>query len=132
MEEIITVPGEISPENQKIKENWISALNDLAGCVESWFLQEDKDINISRAYIDKEEDYIGQYTAPVLYFTSNKACAELRPAGRFAFGSIGRVDLTDGKRFYAFLYSRNKGWIFMDNRKPLTKELFFEILEKLL
>lgn len=123
---------EISSENQKIKENWVAALNDLAGCVENWFLQEDKDISVSKAYIDKEEEYIGHYTAPVLTFTRQNAHAELRPAGRFAFGSVGRVDLTNGKRFYPLLYSRNKGWIFMDSRQLLTKDLFFEHLDKLL
>lgn len=124
--------AETSPENQKIKENWIEALNDLAGCVESWFLQEDKGIGVSKTYVDKEEEYIGHYTAPVLTFTRNKVYAELRPAGRFAFGSVGRVDLTNGVRFYPLLYSRNKGWISMDSRQLLTKELFFELLEKLL
>ncbi|MBP7331322.1 MAG: hypothetical protein KBA08_03270 [Firmicutes bacterium] len=56
---------------------------------------------------------------------------KFKPAGRFAIGAIGRVDMTNNRRSYSFLYSSRRGWICMENRQPLTKSLFLELLADL-
>lgn len=128
-------------ENQKIKEDWISALLELMKQLKQWTIEKIKLWEaepgqrvvpvVIETTIEKQEVYIGKYYAPMLTITAEDYLVEIRPVGRFAIGPIGQVNMTDNKKIFSFLYSRRKGWLLMENRKPLTKELFHELLDQM-
>jgi len=129
-------------ENQKIKEDWISALIELMKELKQWTIEKIKQWEaepgqrvvpvVLETTIEKNEVYIGKYYAPMLTITAPEDyLVEIRPVGRFAIGPIGQVNITDNKKTFSFLYSRKKGWLLMENRKPLTKELFYELLDQM-
>ena len=124
--------------NQKIKEDWLAALDGLVIQLKEWIRPHGATCpcctpaaGIIETTEEMEEEHIGKYSMPVLYLKAKNALIELKPAGRFAIGAIGRVDMTNNKRGYALLYSSKKGWICMENRQPLTKTLFLELLADL-
>jgi hypothetical protein len=81
--------------------------------------------------VTKSEEPVGEYQAPMLILTTDQTPIEVCPVGRFAIGSIGRVDITNHKRSFTLLYSKSKGWVSLDQRKPLTEELFKQIFDEL-
>jgi hypothetical protein len=124
--------------NKKIKEDWLAALDSLVKQLKDWIRPHGLSCpgctpaaEIIETTEEMEEEHIGKYSVPVLYLKANNVLVELKPAGRFAIGAIGRVDMTNSKRGYALLYSSKKGWICMENRQPLTKTLFLELLADL-
>ncbi len=119
--------------NQKIKENWVQALNEFTSQVKKWLSKHSQTglLSIEEQFIEKEEEHIGRYVAPMLIIAEANNIIEIRPVGRFAIGAIGRVDMTGGGCSFAFLYSKTKGWIYMGNRKPLSEELFHELLTQI-
>lgn len=129
-------PDEGMLTNQKIKEDWLEALDGLVKQLKEWTRPQHgascpcctPACEIIETKVELEEEHIGRYSAPVLYLKAKNALIELKPAGRFAIGAIGRVDMADNKHRYSFLYSSRKGWICMENRQPLTKTLFLELL----
>jgi hypothetical protein len=135
---MIAPPDEEALTNQKIKEDWLAALDGLVKQLKEWIRPHGATCpcctpaaEIIETTEEMEEEHIGKYSVPVLYLKAKNALIELRPAGRFAIGAIGRVDMTNNKRGYSLLYSSKKGWICMENRQPLTKTLFLELLADL-
>lgn len=131
-------PGEEMMTNEKIKEDWLAALDGLVKQLKEWIRSHGPSCpgcppppEIIETTIEKEEEHIGKYSAPMLYLKVRKTLVEIAPAGRFAIGAIGRVDMTNNKHRYSFLYSSRRGWICMENRQPLTKSLFLELLAHL-
>lgn len=128
-------------DNQKLKEEWVAALLGLMRQLKEWTVEQikvwqaeagDRVIpNVIELTTERNEQYIGRYYAPMLVITAENCLVEILPAGRFAIGAIGRVDMMSGRRSYSFLYSRRKGWVCMENRRPLTKELYLELLNQL-
>jgi len=120
---------------QKIKEDWVLVLDNLTNQIKQW-LSEDEDehklIKINKIFIEKSEEHIGNYIAPMLVITKENAKVEIRPIGRFAIGAIGRVDMANNRRSHTFLFSNKKGWISLENRKPLNKDLFYKYLDDML
>lgn len=119
--------------NQRIIDEWITALNNLIDQVKVWvssypYNDSFKAIDLM---VNKSEEPVGEYQAPMLILTTDHTPIEICPVGRFAIGAIGRVDITNHKRSFTLLYSRSKGWISFDQRKPLTEELFKEFLDEL-
>lgn len=119
--------------NQKIIEEWIAALNSLMSQVKQWVSSFPQKNSFSAVdlMVNKSEEPVGEYQAPMLILTTNQTPIEIRPVGRFAIGAIGRVDITNHRRYFTLLYSRSKGWLLLDQRKPLTEELFKQILDEL-
>lgn len=128
------VAKEDLPEmEQKIKEDWVLALDKLMNQIKQWISEgEHEVIHASKVFIEKFEDHIGNYIAPMLVVTRENVNVEIRPIGRFAIGAVGRVDMTNNKRSYTLLFSKRKGWISLEKRKPLNKDLFFEHLNNIL
>jgi hypothetical protein len=132
-------PDEEMLTNEKIKEDWLTALTGLVKQLKEWTRPQHgascpcctPACEIIETTIEKEEEHLGKYKAPMLYLKANNALIEIEPAGRFAIGAIGRVDMTNNKQRYSFLYSSKRGWICMENRQPLTKSLFLELLAHL-
>lgn len=128
-------------DNQKIKEEWTSALLELMQQLKQWTVEliklweaepEQRVIpNVIETTIEKYEEHIGKYYAPSLVIMAENYLVDIRPVGRFAIGAIGQVNMTGNKRSFSFLYSRRKGWVVMENRKPLTRELYFELLNNM-
>jgi hypothetical protein len=125
--------------NEKIKEDWLAALNVLVKQLKEWTRPQQGATcpcctpvcEIIETVVELEEEHIGKYSAPMLYLKMKNMLIELKPAGRFAIGAIGRVDMTNNGQGYSLLYSSGKGWLCMENRQPLTKSLFLELLTKL-
>ncbi len=119
--------------NQRIIEEWIAALHSLISQVKQWVSSYPQKDSFSAVdlMVNKSEEPVGEYQAPMLILTTDQTPIEIIPVGRFAIGSIGRVDITNHKRSFTLLYSRSKGWLFFDQRKPLTEELFNQILDAL-
>lgn len=131
-------PDEEMLTNEKIKEDWLAALDGLVKQLKEWVRPHGPSCagcppppEIIETTIEKEEEHIGKYSAPMLYLKAKNTLIEIEPAGRFAIGAIGRVDITNNKLRYSFLYSGRRGWICMENRQPLTKSLFLELLQHL-
>ena len=129
-----TAGNEGQLDNHKIKEDWVLALNELANQIKQWVseLGQVFTLSVQERIINKSEEHIGEYKAPMLVINTGHGNIEVRPVGRFAIGAIGRVDITNNKSTHMFLYSRKNGWISMDNRKPLTRIAFIELFHKLL
>lgn len=119
--------------NQRIIEEWVEALGSLIKQVKQWILLSPykESLNTVDLMVNKFEEPVGDYQAPMLIITTDKMPIEVLPVGRFAIGAIGRVDITNHKQSYSFLYSKKRGWISLDKRKPLNEEIFMEILEHL-
>jgi len=127
-------------ENQKIKEDWISALIELVKQFKLWTVEKIKQWEADPRQViipfvieqttEQNEQHIGKYHAPMLLITAENYLVEIRPIGRFAIGAIGCVNMITARKTFSFLYSRSKGWILMENRKPLTKELFHGLLDQ--
>ncbi|MDD4237899.1 MAG: hypothetical protein PHT62_05030 [Desulfotomaculaceae bacterium] len=123
----------IKLNNQRIMEEWIAALHSLMSQVKQWvssFPHKDS-FSAVDLMVNKSEEPVGEYQAPMLILTTDQTPIEVLPVGRFAIGAIGRVDITNHKRSFTLLYSSSKGWLLMDRRKPLTEELFKEIIDEL-
>ena len=123
----------IKINNQKIIDEWVEALWSLIKQVKQWislspYSGRFKAVDLM---VNKFEEPVGDYQAPMLVLTTDNTPIEILPVGRFAIGPIGRVDITNHKQSYSFLYSRKRGWISLNERKPLNEELFIEILERL-
>lgn len=121
---------ESNTENIQIKEDWILALADLMNEIKEWIFQIDQTVHVTEYTIPLREDFIGSYQAPVLVLTKGNSNVEIRPAGRFSIGAAGRVDITNIKRNFTLLYASKKGWILLENRKPLNQLLFSEIINQ--
>ncbi len=132
-------PNEEAMINQKIREDWLAALDGMVKQLKEWTRQQHGAscpcctpvCEIIETTVELDEEHIGSYNAPMLFLKTKKTLVELKPAGRFAIGAIGRVDMTNNRRSYSFLYSSRRGWICMENRQPLTKSLFLELLADL-
>lgn len=138
VDDMIIPPEEEMLTNQKIKDDWLAALDSLVKQLKEWIRPQGPPCpgcppppEIIETTIEKEEEHIGKYSAPMLYLKVKNTLIEIEPAGRFAIGAIGRVDMTNNKQRYSFLYSSKRGWICMENRQPLTKSLFLELLANL-
>jgi hypothetical protein len=127
--------------NQKIKEDWISALIELMKQLKQWTVEQIKEWEISpqqgavpcviQTTTERQEKFIGKYFAPMLVITSEECEVEVRPVGRFAIGAIGQVCMTNNRQVVNFLYSTKKGWFVMENRKPLTRDMFLDLLRQM-
>jgi hypothetical protein len=127
--------------NQRLKEEWISALIELMKQLKQWTVEQIKEWEkepgqsvvpcVIETTTEKQEEYLGKYFAPMLVITSEECELEIKPVGRFAIGAIGQVCMTNNRRTVHYLYSRKKGWSVMENRKPLTREMFFELLKQM-
>lgn len=120
--------------NQQILEDWISALDALNRQIKQWVADREQrgSLTVKEVPVTKNEEYIGSYQVKMLVLLSKNNHVDVCPVGRFALGAIGRVDLTNYKKSFPFLYSSRKGWVSLDSRKPLTEILFFELLDQLL
>ncbi|MDD2553509.1 MAG: hypothetical protein PHP51_02920 [Desulfotomaculaceae bacterium] len=128
-------------ENQRIKEEWVSALIELNKQLKQWTVAQIKEWEkdpkqavvpcVIETTTEKQEEYLGKYFAPALVITSEECEVVVRPVGRFAIGAIGQVCMTNNRQSINFLYSRKKGWLVMENRKPLTREMFLGLLEQM-
>ncbi|HOV79257.1 MAG TPA: hypothetical protein PK728_04060 [Bacillota bacterium] len=128
-------------QNQKVKEEWVAALIELMKQLKQWAVEQIKLWEadprqrviplVIESTVEKNEEHIGRYYAPMLAITAENYLVEIRPAGRFAIGPVGQVNMTNNKVTFSFLYSRRKGWINMESRKPLTRELFVELLDQM-
>jgi hypothetical protein len=126
-------------ENQKIKEDWIAALLELMKQLKGWTVELTKDWENDPgrgmppcaidSTVERHEEYLGKYYAPMMVITSEDHTVEIRPVGRFAIGAIGQVCMTNNRQAVNILYSKRKGWFVMENRKPLTRDMFFELLK---
>jgi hypothetical protein len=135
---MVATPDEGMMTNEKIKEDWLAALDGLVKQLKEWIRPHGVSCpcctpaaEIIETIIEKEEEHLGKYNAPMLYLKAKNTMVEIEPAGRFAIGAIGRVDMKNNKRSFSFLYSSKRGWICMENRQPLTKSLFFDLLAQL-
>jgi hypothetical protein len=127
--------------NQKIKEDWVSALIELMKQLKQWTVEQIKEWERDpkqsavpcaiEKTVEKHEEYVGKYFAPMLVITSEECAVEVRPVGRFAIGAIGQVCMTNNRQMVNFLHSKRKGWLVMENRKPLTREMFLELLRQM-
>ncbi|MDD2554587.1 MAG: hypothetical protein PHP51_08450 [Desulfotomaculaceae bacterium] len=132
-------PNEEALTNQKIKEDWLAALDGLVKQLKEWTRPQHGAscpcctpvCDIIETIIELDEEHIGSYSAPMLYLKTENTLIELKPAGRFAIGAIGRVDMSNHGRRYSLLYSSRRGWVCMENRQSLTKSLFLELLADL-
>lgn len=126
--------------NQRIKEDWVSALLELMKQLKQWTVEQ---INLWQAEpeervipsviektIEKHEEHIGKYYAPSLVIMAENYLVDIRPVGRFAIGPVGQVNMTGAKQSFSFLNSSRKGWVVMENRKPLTRELYLDLLNQ--
>ncbi len=128
-------------ENQKLKEDWVAALIELNKQLKQWTVEQIKEWekNPGQALVpcvietatEKQEEYLGRYFAPMLVITSEECEVTVRPIGRFAIGAIGQVCMTNNRQTANFLYSRKKGWLIMEDRKPLTRERFIDLLKQM-
>lgn len=127
--------------NQRLKEEWVAALIELIKQLKQWSFEQIKEWEKDpeqgvvpcaiETTTEREEEYLGKYFAPMLVITSEESEVAIRPVGRFAIGAIGQVCMTNNRQTVNFLYSRKKGWFVMENRKPLTREIFVELLKKM-
>jgi len=127
--------------NQEVKEEWVSALIDLMKQLKQWTVEQIKEWEKDPGqYVvpcaietttERQEKFIGKYFAPMLVITSEECTVEVCPVGRFAIGAIGQVCMTDNRQAVHFLYSKRKGWFVMENRKPLTREMFLDLLRQM-
>lgn len=125
---------EANLENLRIKDEWVLALRELMDQIKQWVneTQQERALLVQEHSLEKDEQYIGGYTAPALTLIAESCNIEVLPVGRFSIGSIGRVDVTNYKLSYTLLYSSKKGWASLDKRKPLTKSLFFELVKNMI
>ncbi|NLI12129.1 hypothetical protein [Pelotomaculum propionicicum] len=125
---------EINPENMRIRDEWVLALKEFMDQVKLWIdeAQLDQALQVQEHSLEKNEEYIGSYTAPALTILAPSCNIEVLPVGRFAIGPIGRVDVTNHQLSYTLLFSSKKGWASLDQRKPLTKSLFLELVQKMI
>jgi len=125
---------ETNLENLRIKDEWVLALKELMDQIKQWVneTQQEQALLVQEHSLEKNEQYIGSYTAPALTLIAENCNIEVLPVGRFAIGSIGRVDVTNHKLSHTLLYSSKKGWASLDKRKPLTKSLFFELVNNMI
>ncbi len=137
----------VAMDNQKIKEDWIEALLLLMKQLKQWTVEQiklweaDPQQSIVPVVIESpmriQEEHLGKYFAPRLIITEENFHVEIYPVRRFAIGPVGRVDMTNGERTFSFLYSRKKGWVFLEdqkllnNQKPLKRDLFLELLKQM-
>lgn len=129
------------PGKQNIKEKWVSTLSDLIKQLKQWTVEQiklweaDPDQDVVPVVIESQikinEEQLGKYYAPKLIITEDNYLVEIYPVGRFAIGPIGRVEMTNGKHSFHFLYSRRKGWSSLEKQKPLDKDLFLELLNQM-
>ncbi len=126
--------GEINPEDIRIRDEWVLALQEFMDQVKLWVseAQLDQALQVTERTLEKNEEYIGGYTAPALTILAPRCNIEVLPAGRFAIGPVGRVDVTNYRLSFTLLYSSKKGWASLENRKPLTRSLFIEMIQKML
>jgi hypothetical protein len=132
-------PNEEEMTNEKIKEDWLAALDSLVIQLKEWTRPQHGAscpcctpvCDIIQTTVEMDEEHIGSYSAPMLYLKTKNMLIELKPVGRFAIGAIGRVDMTNNRRGYSFLYSSRRGWVCMENRQPLTKSLFLKLFADL-
>jgi hypothetical protein len=127
--------------NQQIKEDWVSALIELIKQLKQWTVEQIKEWEAEsqpgavpcaiESTTERQEEYIGKYFAPTLVITSEECEVKVYPVGRFAIGAIGQVCMTDNRQAVNFLYSKRKGWFVMENRKPLTREMYLELLRQM-
>lgn len=128
-------------ENQRLKDEWVASLIELIRQLKQWTVEQikvwEKDPGqgvvpcVIETTTERQEEYLGKYFAPMLVITSEECEVAIRPVGRFAIGAIGQVCMTNNRQNFNFLYSRKKGWFVMENRKPLTRELFHELLKQM-
>lgn len=120
--------------NQQIMEDWISALDALNRQIKQWVADREQRgfLSVKEVPVTKYEEYLGSYQVKMLVLLSKNNHIDVCPVGRFALGAIGRVDFTNYKKSFPFLYSSRKGWVSLDSRKPLTETLFNELLDQLL
>jgi len=129
------------PRNQSIKEEWVTTLIDLIKQLKQWTIEQiklweaDPRQDVVPVVIESPtkiiEERLGKYYAPKLIITEDNYLVEIYPVGRFAIGPIGRVEMTNGKHSFNFLYSRRKGWTSLEKQKPLNKDLFLELLNQM-
>jgi hypothetical protein len=127
--------------NQEIKEDWISALIELMKQLKQWTVDLIKEWEkdpcqgvvpcVIETTTERQEKYLGRYFAPMLVITSEECEVSVLPVGRFAIGAIGQVRMTNNRQAVHFLYSKRKGWFVMENRKPLTREMFLNLLRQM-
>ncbi|MEG3071999.1 MAG: hypothetical protein RQM92_15165 [Candidatus Syntrophopropionicum ammoniitolerans] len=128
-------------ENQRIKEEWVSALIELNRQLKQWTVAQIKEWEkdpkqtvapcVIETTAERQEEYLGRYFVPMLVITSEECEVVVRPIGRFAIGAIGQVCMTNNRQLANFLYSRKKGWLVMESRRPLTREIFLNLLKQM-
>ncbi len=125
---------EATLENMRIRDEWVLALRELMDQIKQWVneTKQEQALIVQERSLAKDEQYIGGYTAPALTLTAGNRNIEVLPVGRFAIGPIGRVDVTNYRLSHTLLYSSKKGWASLEQRKPLTKSLFFELVQSML
>jgi hypothetical protein len=120
-------------QSKKIIDDWIKAINVLIEQIKLWLSEpiEKGELIANEITVNKCEEQLGSYNVPMLVLIGKNTHIDVCPAGRFAIGSIGRVDITNYKRSFTFLYSKSKGWLSLDSRKPLTETSLIQIVNEL-
>lgn len=98
-------------EAARIREEWLSAVHELAEQVREWAEQQGWTVEQTEREIAEEQ--IGTYQVPVLEISTSKGEVMLQPVGQDVLGGRGRVDLSAYPTQYRvlLLWKGDSDWI---------------------
>jgi hypothetical protein len=124
---------------QKAKSDWLNQLEHFMNQIKLWLQDSRKEglIDVLESEIIIQEEYIGEYNAPLLVLSIGAETVKIKPVGRLIIGAMGRVDIISFINKFIVLYHADKGWIFRkENEQGSYKEFnegnFTKILKELL
>ncbi len=138
--------------NRPVREEWVKAVTELIAQMEVWLSEDDTAhvLAIARDFIEKHEEGLGFYHAPVLRVRHVAREVEIVPVVRIVVSAPadsllprtsrpqGRVDITDGAtryKMYRLVDGAESRWVVLEQRHParlFDRDVFEDIMMDLL
>lgn len=140
-----------APERDRVRQEWVEAVERLIRQIEMWLVQADTDkvLRVERTAIERREHRVGTYVAPALVISLGERRVTITPVARYALGptdldlsggrSRGLVEISDGAyKYRLFCYDGPDGdrWILLDEDEyvptAFDRSAFDAVMVKLL
>ena len=122
---------------QQVRDQWVAALEQMAGNVERWATENDWDFKRDTKEI--VEDEIGAYEVPVVRVQTMQGRIYFDPTARFVGAAEGRIEIVAAPSFFQLVLAKvDCAWRFFseeemqDMGQPWTYEGFTQVVTDLL